>query len=82
MLKTEGQIEDEQILELDIDLIALENDLLSLEMDSSFADFTLGSDDSYKVYIDKSIHQLEQHFGTIPCKLGLGYKSCKLIANI
>jgi len=34
-----------------MDLIPLEDDLLSLEMPDSFAHYCLGDDDSYKIYV-------------------------------
>jgi hypothetical protein len=34
-----------------MDLIPLEEDLLSLELTDNFAHYMLGDDDSYKVYV-------------------------------
>ena len=46
-----------------MDLIPLEEDLLSLEMTDNFAHYMLGDDDNYKVYVQSSINRLETVFG-------------------
>lgn len=46
-----------------MDLIPLEDDLLSLEMNDNFAHYMLADDDSYKVYVKDSIARIESVFG-------------------
>lgn len=42
-----------------MDLVPLEDDLLSLELADNFAHYMLGDDDSYKVYVQNSINRIE-----------------------
>lgn len=65
-----------------MDLIPLEDDLLSLELDDNFAHHLLQDDDSYKVYVQYSIHRLEAVFGRIEHKFGLGKTSKQIITRI
>lgn len=58
-----------------MDLIPLEDDLLSLEMVDNFAHYMLGDDDSYKVYVQNSINRLESLFGPIKYKYAKGSDS-------
>ena len=46
-----------------MDLIPLEDDLLSLEMNDNFAHYLLEDDDSYKIYVQSSIGRIESVFG-------------------
>ena len=46
-----------------MDLIPLEEDLLSLELADNFAHYTLQDDDAYKVYVQSSINRIETVFG-------------------
>lgn len=55
-----------------MDLIPLEDDLLSLELDDNFAHHLLQDDDTYKVYVQYSLHRLEAVYGRIEHKFGLG----------
>ena len=48
---------------MDMDLIALEEDLLSLELPDNFAHHMLQDDDEYKVYVQYSIMKLEAIYG-------------------
>ena len=55
-----------------MDLIPFEDDLLSLELNGNFATHLLQDDDTYKIYVQQSIHRIEAIFGKIETKFGLG----------
>lgn len=59
-----------------MDLVPLEDDLLSLELADNFAHYSLQDDDSYKIYVQNSINRLETVFGPIKYKYGKGEDSC------
>jgi len=65
-----------------MDLIPLEEDLLSLELNGNFANHLLQDDDTYKVYVQYSIHRLEAVYGKIEHKFGLGKISKQIIERI
>lgn len=50
-LEKAGLYDEERIKNISLDLIPLEDDLLSLELVDNFAHYMLGDDDSYKVYV-------------------------------
>ena len=54
---------EEKITQIAMDLVPLEDDLLSLEMPDSFARYCLQDDDSYKIYVQNSINRIETVFG-------------------
>ena len=74
--------EKENISQINMDLIPLEDDLLSLELDDNFAHHMLQDDDTYKVYVQYSLHRLEAVFGKIEHKFGLGKISKEIISRI
>ena len=59
-----------------MDLVPLEDDLLSLELADNFAHYALGDDDSYKVYVQNSINRIETVFGPIKHKYAKGDDAC------
>jgi hypothetical protein len=65
-----------------MDLIPLEDDLLSLEMNDNFAHYMLQDDDSYKVYVKDSIARIESVFGQIKYKFAKGSDSCQILRRI
>tara|TARA_B110000285_G_C15098654_1_gene603618 strand:+ start:567 stop:1271 length:705 start_codon:yes stop_codon:yes gene_type:complete len=65
-----------------MDLIPLEDDLLSLELPDNFAHHMLQDDDTYKVYVQYSIHRLEAVYGKIEHKFALGKTSKQIINRI
>ena len=65
-----------------MDLIPLEEDILSLELPNNFAHHMLQDDDTYKVYVQYSIHRLESVYGKIPDKFALGKVSKTIINRI
>ena len=46
-----------------MDLVPLEEDVLSNELAGNFAHYMLQDDDSYKIYVQTSINRLETVFG-------------------
>lgn len=65
-----------------MDLVPLEEDVLSLEMADNFAHYMLGDDDNYKVYVQSSINRLETVFGPIKYKFAKGEDSCVILNRI
>jgi hypothetical protein len=55
-----------------MDLIPLEEDVLSLELADNFSHYMLQDDDSYKIYVQTSINRLESVFGNIKYKFAKG----------
>ncbi len=58
-LEKNGLYEEDRIKQISMDLIPLEDDVLSLEMTDNFAHYMLGDDDSYKIYVQNSISRIE-----------------------
>lgn len=79
LLKERFTFED-KVSQINMDLIPLDDDLLSLEQPDNFLHHMLQDDDSYKVYVQYSIHRLESVYGKIPYKFGFG-KVARTIIN-
>lgn len=73
---------EERVSHIAMDLIPLEEDLLSLEMADNFAHYMLGDDDNYKVYVQTSINRLETVFGPIKYKFAKGDDSSQILSRI
>lgn len=54
---------EDRIQNFAVDLLMLEDDLLSLELPDDFRHFMLADDDTYQVYVANSINRLETVFG-------------------
>lgn len=65
-----------------MDLIPLEDDLLSLELNGNFAHYMLQDDDAYKVYVKDSINRIEAVFGPMKYKFAKGTDSCQILRRI
>ncbi len=65
-----------------MDLIPLEDDLLSLELNDNFTHYMLQDDDSYKVYVKDSISRIESVFGNIKYKFAKGPDSVQILKRI
>lgn len=65
-----------------MDLLVLDEDLLSLELPDNFMHFMLQDDDAYKVQVMTSIVRLETVFGPIKYKFAKGNESTKIINKI
>eukprot|EP00357_Protocruzia_adherens_P031928 CAMPEP_0114991808 /NCGR_PEP_ID=MMETSP0216-20121206/11580_1 /TAXON_ID=223996 /ORGANISM="Protocruzia adherens, Strain Boccale" /LENGTH=590 /DNA_ID=CAMNT_0002355181 /DNA_START=29 /DNA_END=1801 /DNA_ORIENTATION=- len=79
ILQLEGVLADVQIAQYTMDLIPLENDVLSLEMESSLRDLILHSDVSIYMNVANSIRKLEYLYGKIPAKYGKGKASLRIL---
>ncbi len=81
-LEKHGLYEEERIKQIVIDLIPLEEDVLSLEMNDNFAHYLLGDDDTYKVNVLNSINRLESVFGQIKHKYAKGDDSVQILKRL
>ena len=77
-----SEINKSNIAEINMDLVPLDEDLLSLEEPNNFKHHLLEDDDTYKVYAQYSIHRLESIYGKIPHKFGIGPAATKLIKMV
>lgn len=59
------KIDKENVAHINMELIPLENDMLSMELPNNFARHMLEDDDTYKIYVQYSIHKLEAVYGKI-----------------
>jgi len=66
------KLNPERIYKVSLDLILLEDDLLSLEMPDSFKSLLLGDDDTYKIYVRNSLMRIEKVMGKIKFKYSKG----------
>ena len=64
-----------RITQLNIELLPIEKDVLSLELPNSFMHHALDCDDTYKIYTQFAIHKLEAVYGKIPFKCAIGAQS-------
>ncbi|XP_033634105.1 vacuolar protein sorting-associated protein 33B-like isoform X1 [Asterias rubens] len=72
LLEQEGVYGDVEMEDFRLDLIALDRDILSLELPSFFRDYFLHGEQSLLHTIATSIVNLQSLFGTIPHVYGLG----------
>lgn len=70
---------EDRINQIAMDLIPLEEDLLSLELADNFAHYMLGDDDSYKIFVQTSINRLESVFGQIKYKFAKGDDAVQIL---
>jgi vacuolar protein sorting-associated protein 33A len=73
---------EDRISHFSLDLLMLDEDLLSLELPNNFMHYMLQDDDSYKVYAQKSIIRLETVFGQIKHKFAKGNISAQILNKI
>lgn len=73
---------EEKVSQIAMDLIPLEEDLLSLELIDNFSHYMLEDDDAYKVYVQNSINRIETVFGTIKHKYAKGNNACQILTRI
>ena len=62
-IKPRKWLVEDRIQNFALDLLMLEDDLLSLELPDDFRHFMLADDDTYQVYVANSINRLETVFG-------------------
>jgi len=65
-----------------MDLIPLEEDVLSNELADNFVHYMLQDDDSYKIYAQTSITRLETVFGQIKYKFAKGDDASQILARL
>jgi hypothetical protein len=73
---------EDKISQINMDLVPLEDDLLSLEQPDNFAHHMLQDDDIYKVYVQQSVHRLEAVYGRIGTKMAIGKISQQIINRV
>ncbi|KAJ3295464.1 hypothetical protein HK104_002652 [Borealophlyctis nickersoniae] len=81
VLEEEGVYGDVTIREFHLDMVPLEDDLLSLEMDGSFRELFLDGDTTSVYSVAKAIMKLQTVFGIIPRILGKG-NYARLLADL
>lgn len=72
LLESSGFLNEERISHISLDLLQLDDDLLSMELPRSFANHLLNDDDSYKIYVQSSLQRIETVFGKIKYKFAKG----------
>lgn len=72
LLELNGLLNEERIAHLSLDLLQLDEDLLSMELPRSFANHLLDDDDSYKIYVQSSLQRIETVYGKIKYKFAKG----------
>ena len=65
-----------------MDLVPLEDDMLSLELPMNFAHHLLQDDDNYKINVQYSLHRLEAVYGRVEHKFGLGKVAKEIIGRV
>jgi hypothetical protein len=55
LLESNGLLNEERIHHFALDLLQIDEDLLSMELPRSFANHLLDDDDSYKIYVQSSL---------------------------
>jgi len=81
VLEELGVYADVQIREYHLELIPFDDDLLSLELDTSYKECFLELDRTSLYYVAKSIMKLQSMFGIIPTIRGIG-TNAKLIKDM
>lgn len=82
MLTEHKMFNEANISQINMDLVPLDDDLLSLEQPDNFLHHMLQDDDTYKVYAQCSIHRLESVYGKIHHKFGIGATASQIINRI
>lgn len=74
-LEEEGVYADVKLIDFNFDLIPLDNDLLSMELERAPKDLYHDLDTSSLIYIAESIQRLKLVYGGIPNVIGKGYSA-------
>jgi len=72
VLEQEGVLQDITVCSLPIEILALDNDTLSMELDTSFRECYLDGDRTSLFYVAQSLMQMQALFGVIPNVRGKG----------
>ena len=81
-IKPRKWLVEDRIQNFAVDLVMLEEDLLSLELPDDFRHFMLADDDTYQVYVGNSINRIETVFGQIKHKYAKGNISSNIVERI
>eukprot|EP00002_Diphylleia_rotans_P012490 TRINITY_DN2441_c0_g1_i2.p1 TRINITY_DN2441_c0_g1~~TRINITY_DN2441_c0_g1_i2.p1 ORF type:complete len:518 (-),score=94.82 TRINITY_DN2441_c0_g1_i2:652-2205(-) len=81
VLEEEGVYGDVSILEYPLDLIPFDDDILSLEMDTTYRECVLDGDKTSLFYVAQSLMKMQSLFGIIPNVKGKGH-SAKLVLDM
>lgn len=82
LLEINGLLIEERIHHFALDLLQLDEDLMSLELPKSFANLLLDDDDTQKIYVQSSLQRIETVFGKIKYKFAKGPVSSKIVNNL
>jgi len=82
LLQESGFYFEDRIKSFQLDLLLLEDDLLSMELPENFLHYTLQDDDAYKVMVQKSINRIEKTSGLIKYKYAKGNVSAQIINRL
>jgi vacuolar protein sorting-associated protein 33B len=82
LLQESGLYFEDRIKSLQLDLLLLEDDLLSLELPDNFLHYMLQDDDAYKISVQKSISRIEKLYGQIKYKYAKGNTSAQIINRL
>jgi hypothetical protein len=81
-IKPRKWLVEDRIQNFALDLLMLEEDLLSLELPDDFRHFMLADDDTYQVYVANSINRLETVFGSIREKYAKGNIASNILERL
>ncbi|KAI9353386.1 Sec1-like protein [Zopfochytrium polystomum] len=81
VLEEEGVYGDVSISEFHLDLVPLDDDVWSLELDDAFRELYLDGDTSAIYYVAKAMMKLQSMFGVIPSIIGKG-RCAKLLSDL
>ena len=82
LLEINGLLIEDRIHHFALDLLQLDEDLLSMELPRSFANCLLDDDDTQKIYVQSSLQRIETVFGKIKYKFAKGPVSAKIVNNL
>lgn len=82
LLQESGLYFEDRVKSLALDLLLLEDDLLSLELPDNFIHYMLQDDDAYKVQVQKSINRIEKLYGSIKYKYAKGNTSAQIVNRL
>lgn len=82
LLEVNQLLNEDRVHHFALDLLQLDEDLLSMELPRSFANHLLDDDDSYKIYVQSSLQRIETVFGKIKYKFAKGAVSATIVNKL
>lgn len=82
LLEVNQLLNEDRVHHFALDLLQLDEDLLSMELPRSFANHLLDDDDSYKIYVQSSLQRIETVFGKIKYKFAKGAVSASIVNKL